>query len=273
MPKSTQHAADYTMGYSQEFREMLNRRSAQSHARYLLPHLAAGQRILDLGCGPGTISVGLAKAVEPGELHGIDIEASQIELARAAASAGRHDNATFHVGDVKALPFEDNSFDVVHCHTVLTHVPETLATLAEARRVLKPSGLMASRELITASSFTEPASDALATAWETFTKLIAANRGHPQMGRELKGRCIEAGFTNVRASASFDAFSTADDVLFYHAFASGWFFSPDTVGAALKHGLATREQLDEWRRNLDDWRDAPGAFACLAFGECLATSP
>ena len=59
---------------------------------------------------------------------------------------------------------------------------------------------------------------------------------------------------------------------FYHGFASGWFFSPETVKATLKHGLATREQLDEWRRQLDDWKDAPGAFACLAFGECLARS-
>lgn len=273
MSESTHETADYTMGYSREFRELLGRRSAQSHARHLLPHLEAGQRILDLGCGPGTISVGLAKAVDPGQLHGIDMEASQIELARAAAAGGGHGNATFHVGDVKALPFEVDSFDVVHCHTLLTHVPETLAALAEARRVLKPGGLMASRELITDSSFLEPGSDGLAAAWETFTNLLAANRGHPGMGRELKGCFIEAGFTDVRASASFDVFGTTDDVLFYHAFAGGWFFAPDTVAAALKHGLATQEQLDQWRRELDDWKDAPGAFACLAFGECLATSP
>ena len=86
---------DYTMGYSEEFLQLLHRRSAQTHAAYLLPHLKPGLRVLDFGCGPGTISVGLAKAVEPGEIHGIDMEESQIGLARAAAQAGGHANATF----------------------------------------------------------------------------------------------------------------------------------------------------------------------------------
>ena len=69
--------------------------------------------------------MGLAKAVEPGEFHGVDMEESQIAIARSAAKGGGHDNATFHVGDVTKLPFEDGYFDVAFCHTVLTHVPDT----------------------------------------------------------------------------------------------------------------------------------------------------
>ena len=130
---------EYTMGYSEEFLRMLHRRSAQTHAAYLLPHLGPGMRLLDFGCGPGNISVGLASAVNPGELHGIDMEESQIDLARAAARAGGHDNATFHVGDVTELPFEDGWFDVAHCHAVLMHVPDTEKVLAEVRRVLRQS--------------------------------------------------------------------------------------------------------------------------------------
>ena len=134
MAESTPGTPAYTMGYSEEFRRLLNLRSAETHAAYLLSHLQPGNRILDFGCGPGNISVGLASAVHPGELHGVDIEESQIELARAAAGAGGHDNATFHVGDVTALPFEDNSFDAAHCHAVLMHVPDTQAVLAEVKR-------------------------------------------------------------------------------------------------------------------------------------------
>ena len=66
----------YTMGYSEEFRLLLDRRSAATHASYLLPHLERGLKVLDFGCGPGTISVGLAEKVAPGELHGIDMEES-----------------------------------------------------------------------------------------------------------------------------------------------------------------------------------------------------
>ncbi len=72
----TDHASStssYTMGYSQEFRQLLDRRSVETHATHLLPHLKPGLRVLDFGCGPGTITVGLAKAVEPGEVHGIDM--------------------------------------------------------------------------------------------------------------------------------------------------------------------------------------------------------
>ena len=134
MAESTNEANAYTMGYSEEFRQLLDRRSLQTHGAHLAPHLRAGQRVLDFGCGPGTITVGLAGAVEPGEVHGIDMEESQIELARAAAEAGGHGNAIFHVGNVTELPFEDNFFDVAHCHAVLMHVPDTDATLAEVKR-------------------------------------------------------------------------------------------------------------------------------------------
>jgi ubiquinone/menaquinone biosynthesis C-methylase UbiE len=273
MSDATYTSAEYTMGYSEEFRRMLEWRSAESHATHLLPHLAPGQSLLDFGCGPGTITVGLARAVAPGELHGIDMEESQIELARAAAASGGHDNATFHVGDVTRLPFEDDTFDVAHCHTVLTHVPDTQATLKEVRRVLKPGGIVASREMIAAASFMSPAPGSLEGAWETLAKLIAANRGHPQMGKELKASFVEAGLSDVRASASFDVFHSPQDIAFLYNVAVGWFFSPDVVEAATKYGLATREQFDEWRRHIDEWKGDPGAFGCIAFGQCLGTNP
>ena len=265
--------SNYTMGYSEEFRQLLNRRSIHTHAGYLLPHLRPGLRVLDFGCGPGTISVGLAKAVEPGEFHGIDMEESQIELARAAATAGGHTNATFHVGSATELPFEDNYFDVAHCHAVLMHIPDTTATLAEVKRVLKPGGIIASREAIIASSFLEPALGGLEDGWATFTRLLAANGAHPQMGKELKNSLHTAGFSDIRVSASFDFFGTSDDVAFLHTFISGWFFLPDVITAATTYGLATHEQFDQWRTGLEEWKGHAGAFGAVAFGEGLASKP
>ena len=263
---------EYTMGYSEEFLRMLHRRSAQSHAAYLLPHLGPGMRLLDFGCGPGTISVGLAKAIEPGELHGIDLEESQILMARAAAGAGGHANATFHVGDVTALPFEDDSFDVAHCHAVLMHVPDTQAVLAEVKRVLKPGGMIAGREMIGTASFMEPDFGS-SEAWAAFVRLIAANGGHPQMGKELTDVLLEAGFTDVRAGASFDFFGTREDVAFFHAVATGWFFSDEVIGAATKYGLATQEQFEAWRVATDRRRDHPGSVGAIGFGEAIAFKP
>ena len=271
MADSTSGTPQYTMGYSEEFRQMLDRRSAESHAAYLLPHLKSGDRVLDVGCGPGTISVGLARLVEPGEMHGIDMEESQVELARAAAQAGAHANATFHVGDVTQLPFENDSFDAAHCHAVLMHVPDTAAVLAEIKRVLKPGGIIGAREAVLRAAFLHPYDDR--AAWEVFSRLVAANGGHPNMGMELKGAFLDAGFADPVATFSFDYYGTPGDVAFFYSVAAGWFFSPQVIGAATQHGLATQEQFDEWRAGLDEWRDTPFAVGGVAFGECLAYKP
>ena len=263
----------YTMGYNDEFEKMIERRNARVNAAHLLPYLEPGRRVLDLGCGPRTISVGLADAVEPGELHGIDMEESQIEMARAAASAGGHSNAFFQTGEVTDLPFENESFDVVHCHALLMHVPDTRAVLAEVKRVLKPAGLISGRDLIGSSSFAEPELGGLGGVWTTFLNLLEANGAHPQMGKELKRRFLEAGFSDIQASASFEYYSTAEDVAFFHAYAGGWFFSPDTVETATKHGLATQEQFEDWSRMMDEWKDTPGAFAAAAWGEAIGRRP
>ena len=263
----------YTMGYSEEFLALLKRRNAENDAFHLLPRLKPGLRVLDLGCGPGTISVGLARAVEPGELHGVDIEESQVKMAQAAAVAGGHDNASFRTGDATDLPYEDDFFDVVHFHAVLTHIPNTRTTLAEVKRVLKPGGFVSARELIGDSSFLKPTLGRLEHRWTTFQRLLTANGGHPQIGKELKAIFIDAGFSDIEISASFETFSTGEDIAAYHALTTGWFFDPDTVEVAVKHGLATRAEFDDWRRTLDEWKAASDAFAAVAWGQAIGFKP
>ena len=273
MAKLESSTPDYTMGFSDEMLESLKRFTAETHAKHLLPYLRPGLRILDFGCGPGTISVGLAKAVDPGELHGVDMEESQIELARAVAQERRQENAIFHLGDVTELPFEDGFFDVAHCHNVLIHVPDTRAVLTEVRRVLKPGGLIACRELICESSSTHPDFGVMGKSWGMFQDLLAADDGHPQIGKELKGHIMKAGFENVRATTSFDAYSTPSDVAFIYAFANQWFLSPEITEAAIKYGASTRELCDRIRAAYDRWREHPGALCLLAFGEAVANKP
>lgn len=128
---------DYIMGFSDESLEPLRRFTLENGASYLLGHLRPGLRVLDFGCGPGTISTGLARAVAPGELHGVDMEESQIELARSMAKEHGTGNTIFDVGDVTDLDLEGDYFDIAHCHNVLMHVPDTAGVLAEIKRVLR----------------------------------------------------------------------------------------------------------------------------------------
>ncbi|MCY3878180.1 MAG: methyltransferase domain-containing protein [Rhodobacteraceae bacterium] len=215
----------------------------------------------------------MADAVNPGEFVGIDIEESQIEIATSAALAGSHGNAAFQIADALNLPFESYYFDVVHSHATIMHVPDTGGAVAEMRRVLKPGGIISCRDLILSSCFTEPRHGDFDNSWEVFSKLLSANGGHPEMGREIKGVLHAAGFHDISASASFECFGTGEDVEFFHGFAKGWFFSDQTLAAAKKLGLATDEDLGRWLGLLDQWKADPAAIAAIAWGEALAVKP
>jgi SAM-dependent methyltransferase len=269
MTAQNQSIHNYTMGYSEEFLQLLDRRNAGNSCAHLLPLLEPGMKLLDLGSGPGTITMGLAEAVNPGEVHGIDMEESQIAMAQAAAEASNHTNAIFQVGDALSLPFEDATFDVVHAHAVIMHIPDTKAALAEARRVLKPDGIFATRDMIGESSFIEPGSEGIREAWATFTNLMRGYGAHPEIGKEMKGLMLDAGFTDIRCSASFDSYGTPADLAFYYAFIVEWFFSEQLIERVAGLGIATREKFDFWRSEIDNWRDSPAAFGALAFGECV----
>ena len=264
---------DYTMGFSEEFLESLKRVSAEVQAGYLLPYLRPGFNLLDVGCGLGTISIGLAKAVAPGEMHGLDMEASQIDMARSNARAYGVDNAIFHVGDAIDLPFEDGSFDVVSFQNVIMYIPDTRKVFAEAKRVLKPGGIIGCREMIVQSSFTYPDFGVIRKAWDMFEDLLAADDAHPQMGKELKGHLANAGFSNIKVTLSSDIFSTPTDVDFIYGFVQRWFLSPEITEAAIKYGATTRELCDEISAAYDRWKADPGAVLSVAYGEVVANKP
>lgn len=265
---------DYSMGFGEEIIAHQMRHRAQTNAAYLLPYLKPGQRVLDFGCGPGAISMGLAEAVAPGgEMHGIDMEESQIESARAMAKEHGVANATFHVGDVTDLPFADAFFDVAYCHNVLMHVPDTQAVLAEVKRVLKPGGIIASREAIIESSFMYPDFGVMRESWLIYEDILETDDGHPQMGKELKFHFCEAGFTDIRMSASFELYSTPADIAMAYTRGTKWFLSSDTIDKAVMYGAATEELAHKMRAAYEKWKGHPGALLAIAYGEGLAWKP
>ena len=229
--------------------------------------------MLDFGCGPGTLSVGLARAVAPGEMHGVDMEESQIALARSVARATVQDNAIFHVGDATALHFEDNFFDVAHCYNVLMHIPDTQAVLAEVKRVLKPGGIIGCREIICDSSFSHPDFGVLKKAWNMFGDLLDADDGHSQMGKDLKVHLLQSGFANVQMDATFNVYSSPEDIASFHKLVANWFLSPAIMEAALKYGVATEKLCNEIREGHEKWKVHPGAMVAVAYGEAVANKP
>ena len=115
-------------------------RTAENSAAYLLPHLRAGQDLLDVGCGPGNITGDLARRLAPGRVVGVDSSSDIIAAARRD-----YPDADFVVGDVYSLQFDDASWDIVHAHQLLQHVPDPVGALKEMRRVVSRRGIVAAR--------------------------------------------------------------------------------------------------------------------------------
>lgn len=240
---------------------------------YLKAHLKPGIRVLDLGCGPGYLSVWLADLLAPGRLYGIDVEPSQVEHARQVAAERGCDNAEFEVADAVDLPFEDGFFDLVHCNNVLAYVPDTKAVLAEAQRVLKPGGILGCREPLVESSFFYPGMGGSAKGFAVFGDILAADDGHPEMGKSLKTHLDQAGFLDIKVSASFEIFSEPDEVDAFYHLVKDWFLSWDIIKSAKMYGAATDSLFKSVELAIENWRQHHGAVAAIAAGEAVAVCP
>lgn len=265
----------YIMGYSEAYLRILSSRSTADTCRYLMPCLKPGLRVLDVGCGPGSISAGLAEAIRPGELHGIDIDPSQVEMAAQEAVDRGVTNAKFSVADLRDLPFEDSSFDVVHCNDTLAFIPDTEAPLNEMKRVLKSGGILGWREMIMDLFMTYPDPDPhpASQAYAIFADTLEADDGHPQMGKELAEHLDQAGFANIRMSASFEVFAGTERLKLLYDLSEQWFFMPDVQIPATQYGAATPRMFETLKQSIERWYHATGAIGAFAFGEVLAVKP
>lgn len=201
-------AEAYTHGHHESVLRVHSWRTVENSAAYLAPHLEAGARILDVGSGPGTITIDLARRVRPGRVVGVDAAADVVERANGLAESERVDNVEFRVGDAYALEFADASFDVVHAHQVLQHLARPVDALHEFRRVLKPGGLLAVRDVDYGGVIWSPASAGLDRWLELYHQVAVGNGGEPDAGRHLTRWVREAGFAEIEATATNWVFST-----------------------------------------------------------------
>ncbi|MFF5128523.1 class I SAM-dependent methyltransferase [Streptomyces syringium] len=208
MPHET---AVYTHGHHESVLRSHTWRTAANSAAYLLPELRPDMAVLDIGCGPGTITADLAALVPQGGVIGLDAAADVLERARAVARERGLDNVRFTTGDVHALDFPDGSFDVVHAHQVLQHVGDPVAALREMRRVCRPGGVVAVRDADYAAMTWYPRVPGLDDWLDLYRRVARAGGGEPDAGRLLLSWARRAGFTDVTAGASAWCFAGEDD--------------------------------------------------------------
>ena len=265
MPDTT-----YTHGHDDSVLRSHRWRTAANSAAYLVPHLRPGLTLLDVGCGPATLTCDLAALVAPGRTVGIDAAAGIIDSARAWAGASGCTTVSFEVADLFALPFADASFDVVHAHQVLQHVADPVAALVEMRRVCRPGGLVAARDGDYPAFTFAPVEPDMVLAIAAYGRLTRINRAHWDAGRRLLGWAQAAGFTDVTPSASVWCFATPDERAWWGGLWADRFIRSSMAEQLLGHGLATRPELEAFAAGWRRWADAPDGWFAALHGEILA---
>lgn len=267
----TQGPADrYTHGHHDSVLASHRARTAENSAAYLLPHLAAGQRLLDVGCGPGTISVDLAERVAPGAVVALEREPAVLaEVERLAFERGTA-NLSTAVGDVYALAFDDRVFDVVHAHQVLQHLSDPVAALQEMRRVTKPGGRVAVRDADYATMTWYPLDPRLDRWLELYHAVARANGAEPDAGRRLLAWARAAGFSEITSGASTWTFADTASRKWWGGTWAERTTRSRVAEQAVAMGLATPEELSDVAAGWRAWLAHPDAWFSVIHGEVLA---
>lgn len=137
----------YTTDHAESVLSTHRWRTIANSAQFIVPCLKPGIKVLDVGCGPGSLTVDIAKHVQPGgKVTGIENVPDPLDGARRLAEQEGVE-VMFEVADAMELPYEDDTFDLVFAHQVLQHVSQPVQMLKEMRRVAKTgSGVVACRE-------------------------------------------------------------------------------------------------------------------------------
>lgn len=265
----TKDREEYTMGYGPAAVALMGARKAQSHAAFFVPQLKPGMKVLDCGCGPGSVTLGFAETVAPGEVVGTDIEASQTELATENAAKRDIRNARFEVANIYELPFPDSSFDAVFMSALIGNLREPIRGLREAHRVLKPGGIIGVKEFDHGGDITYPLEPAMAKYDELYVRLRAENGHNGESGRMIGALLLEAGFGELAMTASYEILSDPKVLhgaaqVFIGLLAETW------SDEFTSRGWATADDIQSMREAWLRFAQFPGALFAAAWCEAVA---
>ena len=268
---TTQRNETYTHGHAPATVRHHARRTVEDSAAFLLPHLRPGMRVIDVGCGPGSITRGLADRVAPGEVVGVDASAEVLDVARHEASTAT--NLRYQQSSVYQLPFADASFDVAFAHQVLQHLADPAAAIREMLRVLVPAGLVAVRDVDWGSIAYWPVDPWIDRFIDVHARTWTRNGGEPRMGRRLRALFNAAAVADVEINSSVWAYATAEETRQWgESYAERLLTSP--MGArTVEYGFASQHDLEQMAGALRAWAVHPDAYWSFVHVDALARKP
>ncbi len=261
--------ATYTHGHAEPVLRSHRSRTAYDSAAYLLPYLRPGLSLLDIGCGPGTITADLAELVAPATVTALELTEEALNGAREETARRGQTSVVFRLGDVQDLDLPDDAFDVVHAHQVLQHVGDPVQALQEMRRVCRPGGLVAVRDSDYTGFAWWPMVAELDEWLALYRSAARANGGEPDAGRRLLSWAQVAGFSDITATSSTWCYATQAQRAWW-----GGMWADRITGSALAQQLLTSGEAGEddltriaggWRR----WAEADDGWLSVLHGELL----
>lgn len=239
------NAGRYSHGHHESVLRSHQWRTAENSAGFLLGYLTPGQDLLDVGCGPGTITLDLAQRAAPGRTVGIDLSPDVIATARQNQNSSVETNVVFDVGSAYDLKFADSRFDVVYAHQVLQHLHNPVAALEEMRRVLRVGGLLAVRDS-DYGAFTWAPEDPRLDRWmQIYQQLTKKNNANANAGRVLPTWIRQAGFESMDVSSSTWTFQRPDERLWWGQLWADRVRMSEFAHQSLEYELTTQQELTD----------------------------
>lgn len=264
--------AIYVHGHDESVLRSHRYRTVANSAAYLAGHLRAGSAVLDVGCGPGTITADFARLVHPGRVTAVDTSEGVLEAARAEVGRRGLTNVIFKQADIHGLDFRDNSFDVVHAHQVLQHVADPVQALREMRRVCVPGGVVAARDADYAAMAWFPELPELDEWQSLYQRTARADGGEPDAGRRLLAWARTAGFTEITPSASSWCHATATEREWWGGLWADRVVDSGFATRAIAHGFATSADLARIATAWREWAADPSGWFAILHGEILCVA-
>jgi 2-polyprenyl-3-methyl-5-hydroxy-6-metoxy-1,4-benzoquinol methylase len=263
----------YTHGHAAATVRQHARRSVEEAAAFLLPALRPGMQLLDVGCGPGSITAGFAARLAPARVVGVDLSEETLAAARKDAAERGLDNLEYAHASVYALPYADACFDVVYAHQVLQHLKEPRAALREMLRVLRPGGLVAVREVDWGTVAYWPTEPWLERFLRVHSDTWSRNGGDPCMGRKLRALFNAAPVSELEITAAPWYYATPSETRDWgEAYAERLLTSP--MGARpVEYGYASRGDIEAMAAAFRAWAAHPDAFWSFIHVAALARKP
>ncbi|EST09191.1 Methyltransferase type 11 [Kalmanozyma brasiliensis GHG001] len=265
----------YTQGHSEAVLRSHASRTAEDSAAFLLPHLKRDAYILDVGCGPGTITTSFLKHIPNGRIVGVDTSADVIgSAAKRLSSLPESDlgsRCTFAIASAYDLPYPESTFDVVYCHQMLLHLPEPVRALREMRRVCKPDGLVAAREGDFSASIVYPSLPTTQLWLDTAGAVFRSIGAEPDGGRRLVRWALEAGYASEQVSFSSSNLGSGGPAAaqFWGHMWAERVAADEWKEKAVKTGLVTHNQVEQIREDWLKWSEREDAVFLTPCGEVL----